>query len=56
LYSNQASPLAPQAVRVIAQGAATVNEVDGSIGHGPMHVVRVNLRPLEVQILRRAMA
>jgi glycosidase len=56
LYSNQASPLAPQAVRVIAQGAATVNEVDGSIGHGPLHVVRVNLRPLEVQILRRAMA
>jgi glycosidase len=54
LYSNQAGPQAPQPVRVIPQGAATVQEVDGSIGTGPLHVVRVNLRPLEVQILRRA--
>jgi hypothetical protein len=30
-----------------------VQEVDGSIGTGPLHVVRVSLRPLEVQILRR---
>jgi len=54
LYSNQAGPQAPQPVRVIPQGAATVQEVDGSIGTGPLHVVRVSLRPLEVQILRRA--
>ena len=54
LYSNQANPLAPQAVRVIPQGAATVNEIDGSIGHGPLHVVRVSLGPMEAQILRRA--
>jgi hypothetical protein len=52
LYSNQAGAQAPQPVRVIPQGAATVHEVDGSIGTGPLHVVRVNLRPLEVQILR----
>ncbi len=54
LYSNQAGPQAPQPVRVIPQGAATVQEVDGSIGTGPLQVVRVNLRPMEVQILRRA--
>ena len=53
LYSNQAGPQAPQPVRIIPQGAATVQEVDGSIGTGPLHVVRVSLRPLEVQILRR---
>ena len=54
LYSNQAGPLAPQPVRAIAQEAATVEEVDGSTGHGPLHVVRVNLGPMEAQILRRA--
>ena len=54
LYSNQGGALAPQPVRVVSQGAATVQEVDGSTGHGPLHVVRVNLRPMEVQILRRA--
>jgi len=54
LYSNQAAPTAPQPVRVVLQGAATVQEVDGSTGTGPLHVVRVNLRPMEVQILRRA--
>ena len=54
LYSNQAGPQAPQPVRIIPQGAPTVQEVDGSIGIGPLHVIRMNLRPLEVQILRRA--
>ena len=54
LYSNQAGLQAPQPVRVVPQGAATVHEVDGSTGGGPLHVVRVNLRPMEVQILRRA--
>jgi glycosidase len=54
LYSNQAGPQAPQPVRVIPQGAAMIHEVDGSTGTGPLHVVRITLRPLEVQILRRA--
>jgi glycosidase len=53
LYSNQAAPQAPQPVRSVAQGAATVNEVDGSTGQGPLHVIGVTLRPLEVQLLRR---
>jgi len=54
LYSNQARPQAPQPVRVLPQGTVTVHEVDGSIGTGPLHVIGVNLRPMEVQILRRA--
>lgn len=54
LYSNQSAPQAPKPVREAANGSVTVNEVDGSIGTGPLHVIRVTLRPLEVQILRRA--
>jgi glycosidase len=54
LYSNQPGAQAPQPVRVVPQGTVTVQEVDGSIGTGPLHVIRVNLRPMEVQILRRA--
>jgi glycosidase len=54
LYSNQPKPQAPTPVRVVPQGTVTVNEVNGSIGTGPLHVIRVNLRPMEVQILRRA--
>jgi glycosidase len=52
LYSNQDVPQAPQPVRVAPQGTVTVQEVDGSIGVGPLHVIRVTLRPMEVQILR----
>jgi glycosidase len=50
LYCNQSSPEAPRSVR--KTGAVTVHEVDGSIGNGPLHVIHVTLRPLEVQILR----
>ena len=54
LYSNQPAPVAPQPVRSAAQGSVTVHEVDGSTGQGPLHVVRVILAPLEVQILRNS--
>ena len=54
LYSNQTGFQAPQPVRVIPQGTVTVHEVDGSIGTGPLHVIKVNLQPMEVQILRRS--
>ena len=50
LYCNQNSPEVPSPVR--KTGAVTVHEVDGSIGNGPLHVIHVTLRPLEVQILR----
>jgi glycosidase len=51
LYSNKANPIAPSQVK--QTGQVTVHEVDGSIGHGPLHVIRVSLQPLEVQILGR---
>ena len=54
LYSNQTATVAPQPVCTAPQGSVTVQEVDGSIGIGPLHVVRVTLAPLEVQILRNS--
>jgi glycosidase len=54
LFSNQETPILPQPVRIATHGSVTVQEVDGSTGVGPLHVVRVTLRPLEVQILRNA--
>jgi glycosidase len=50
-YSNKPSPTGPSAVK--ETGAVSVHEVDGTIGHGPLHVVRVTLQPLEAQILGR---
>jgi glycosidase len=49
LYSNKTLPTAPGAVQ--QTGVVVVHEVDGSIGNGPVHVVRVTLQPMEVQIL-----
>jgi hypothetical protein len=51
LYSNKTAPTAPGPVR--QTGAVTVHEADGSIGHGPLHVIHVTLQALEVQILGR---
>jgi glycosidase len=56
LYSNQAAPVPPAPVRTLNQGEVTVHEVDGSTGTGPLHVIHVTLRPLEVQILRKRSA
>ncbi len=50
-YSNKQAPTNPSSVR--QTGPVTVHETDGSTGHGPLHVVRVTLQPLEVQILGR---
>jgi glycosidase len=49
LYSNKSTPFPPDPVK--STGMATVYEADGSIGHGPLHTVRVTLQPMEVQIL-----
>jgi glycosidase len=51
LYSNKPTPTAPSAVQ--ERQAVTVHELDGSTGHGPLHVLGVTLQPLEVQILGR---
>jgi glycosidase len=51
LYSNRAAPQAPVAVASGAQGAVTVEEVDGSTTNGPLSMLGVSLQPMEVQIL-----
>jgi glycosidase len=51
LYSNKPTSTGPGAVR--ETGSVVVHEVDGSIGSGPLRVLRVTLQPMEVQILRR---
>ena len=51
LFSNKKDPIPPSPVT--QTGPVTVNEVDGTIGHGPLHVVHVTLKPMEVQILAR---
>jgi glycosidase len=50
LYSNFANSTPPGNVQV--NTGVTVNEVDGTIGHGPLHTILVTLKPMEVQILR----
>lgn len=54
LYSNRADTVAPQPVRFHGAGTVTVQEVDGSAGHGPLHAVPVTLAPMESQVLRGA--
>jgi glycosidase len=51
IYSNNAAPVSP--ARVTRIGSVTVQEVDGTTGHGPVHSVHVSLQPMEVQILVR---
>lgn len=56
LYSNRddpGPPAPPEPVSVRPAGRVTVREVDGSLGHGPVHATRVALRPMEVQVLGR---
>lgn len=50
LYSNKTTPAPPAPVVRINQ--ATVTEVDGTQGGGPLHTVRVNLQAMEIQILQ----
>ncbi len=50
LYSNKKTPTPPNPVRFLPQ--ASVNEVNGATGTGPLNAARVTLFPMEVQILR----
>ncbi len=54
LYSNKAQPTGPEPVTEKPAGSVQVTEVDGTITGGPLHVLPVNLQPMEVQILRRS--
>ena len=52
LYSNQPAPTKPDTLRAATAGTVSVSEIDGSTASGPLHAVRVHLRPMEAQILR----
>ena len=50
LYSNKTSPVAPSPVATLEN--ALVHELDGSTSAGPVRAVRVQLQPMEVQIIQ----
>jgi len=51
-FSNKTTPSQPDPVAELGQGGTLViHEVDGSVSHGPAHVIRVTLQPFEAQIL-----
>jgi len=50
LYSNNQTATPPLPVRNLSP--VLVTELDGSTGSGPINATRVNLQPMEVQILR----
>ncbi len=51
LYSNQDQFETPGPVIECPAGSVEVNEIDGGITNGPLHVISINLRPMEIQIL-----
>lgn len=54
LYSNKATPTAPEPIIEKPYEQIEVREVNGSITRGPSRVLRVHLQPMEVQMVSRA--
>ena len=52
LYSNHPQPHVPGPVSTKNGGSVTIQEERGSVTHGPARVLRVQLHPMEVQIVR----
>jgi hypothetical protein len=53
LFANQSEPVEPGPVIRHEAGTVEVHEVDGSLGTGPLHAIRVTLRSMEAQIIGR---
>jgi glycosidase len=53
LFGNQAQPTAPGPVVRHNAGTVQVQEVDGTVGTGPLNAIRVTLRSMEAQIIGR---
>jgi glycosidase len=51
LFSNQDQFETPGPVVERPAGSVEVAEIDGGVSHGPVHIISVNLRPMEIQIL-----
>ena len=49
---SQHAGASPLSVQERVGGSVRINEVNGSIGRGPIKIVRVNLEPMEIQIWR----
>ena len=54
LFSNQAAPQDPSRVITKAAGTVEIHAPNGTITNGPVRVVALSLKPMEVQILRKA--
>jgi glycosidase len=53
LFSNKSNAAAPAPVSEKAPGSVEIQEVDGAVTHGPTRVVRLQLQPMEIQILEK---
>ena len=51
LYSNQDQFETPGPVIECPAGSVEVAEIDGGVTNGPLHVISINLRPMEIQFL-----
>jgi glycosidase len=51
LYSNHVQFEGPGPVLERPAGSVQVTEADGAVTNGPLHVISINLRPMEIQIL-----
>ena len=54
LFSNNAQPQPPGRAITKAGGGVEIHEVNGAITNGPARVVGVSLKPMEVQLVRKA--
>ncbi len=51
LYSNLDQFETPGPVVERPAGSVEITEIDGGVSHGPVHLISVNVRPMEIQIL-----
>ncbi len=51
LFSNQDQFETPGPVIERPAGSVEVAEIDGGVTNGPLHVISINLQPMEIQIL-----
>ena len=51
LYSNHVQFERPGPVIELPAGSVEVAQIDGGVTNGPLHVISINLRPMEIQIL-----
>jgi len=54
LFSNKSSAAMPAPVAEKPAGSIEIREIDGAVTHGPTRVLRVQLQPMEIQILTKS--